>query len=75
MSGGDGMVDSSPEFECCITFSWLGWEYPGKTYAKVSELAAVFNNTNLDDAFQNPDEAQAFWFREEGQKIVSAFAM
>jgi hypothetical protein len=30
---------------------------------------------NLDDVFQNPDEAQAFWFREEGQKSVSPFVM
>ena len=38
------------------------------------ELAAVFNDkvSDLDDAFQIPDEAQAFWFREEEQKSVSA---
>ena len=44
------------------------------TYTKVSIFSAVLigETSNLDDAVQNPDEAQAFWFREEEQKSVSA---
>ena len=41
------------------------------------ELSTVFNDeaSNLDDASQNPDEAQAFWTREEGQKSASPFVI
>jgi hypothetical protein len=48
----------------------VSWE---TTYVKVSELAAVFGSgfSNLDDVFQILDEARAFWFREEGKRIVS----
>jgi hypothetical protein len=56
-----------------LLFPGRGKSTLGDTYVEVSELAAVFGNllSNLDDAFQNLDEARAFWFREGGKRSVS----